>query len=166
MGAVHAANVQFRCILFLCKLLATICILIIVNIVCFCTVHLHTFLFHSLSPASFYASPPDVSLNIKTKKHKGNNYCHFLGIPFGIGLLDVLNSYLCQLIVGVVDFEVSFCFDDATHNFLGVSLFFTLYGMPYLIPFLRHKRQIKNMEDYMDWKNSYQYMRQTPLRIT
>uniref|UniRef100_A0A804PCC4 Uncharacterized protein n=1 Tax=Zea mays TaxID=4577 RepID=A0A804PCC4_MAIZE len=26
--------------------------------------------------------------------------------------------------------------------------------------------QIKNMEDYMDWKNSYQYMRQTPLRIT
>lgn len=48
-----------------------------------------------LSPASFYASPPDVSLNIKTKKHKGNNYCHFLGIPFGIGLLDVLNSYLC-----------------------------------------------------------------------
>lgn len=108
MGAVHAANVQFRCILFLCKLLATICILIIVNIVCFCTVHLHTFLFHSLSPASFYASPPDVSLNIKTKKHKGNNYCHFLGIPFGIGLLDVLNSYLCQLIVGVVDFEVSF----------------------------------------------------------
>jgi hypothetical protein len=72
-GIVHASNVQFCCILFLCKLInyylhpnsCTYCILFVR---CTCI-----YPYFTLSPASFHAFPPDVSLNIKANNYKSTN---------------------------------------------------------------------------------------------